>query len=162
MEHYGVHHERVKALLRQERELGKRGSREVLENVLKIEPKEEEESVSENDDDSRSSLKAAGLFALDDSPGEALDPLEEKQLVEVKVEESEEDSVVNVSDDDSIVEVEMEKCELCNESFGAQYQINVHIALAHFREGLRRELVRRGWSEGDERCPVCGRRAGRP
>ena len=149
-----MHHERVKALLRQERELGKRGSRDMLENVLKIEPKEEDESVSENDDDSRSSVRAAGLFALD--------PLEEKQLVEVKVEESEEDSVVNVSDDDSIVEVEMEKCELCNESFGAQYQINVHIALAHFREGLRRELVRRGWSEGDERCPVCGRRAGRP
>ena len=109
-------------------------------------------------------MKAAGLFALDpldDSPGEALDPLEEKQLVEVKVEESEEDSVVDVSDDsdddDSIVEVEMEKCELCNESFGAQYQVNVHIALAHFREGLRRELVRRGWTEGDKRCPVCGR-----
>ena len=132
-----MHHERVKALLRQERELGKRGSREILENVLKIEPKEEEEESVSEEDDSRSSVKAAGLFALDpldDSPGEALDPLDE-----VKVEESEEDSVVDVSDDsdddDSIVEVEMEKCELCSESFGAQYQVNVHIALAHFREG---------------------------
>ena len=51
---------------------------------------------------------------------------------------------VDSDSDDSIVELEIEKCIMCGESCDSKQLLVKHLALAHFQNGLLQELLSKG------------------
>ena len=65
-----------------------------------------------------------------------------------------EEDVEHQSDsEDSIVEVVMERCDMCGDSLETREALVTHLAREHFQAGLCHELLSRGWVEGSVQCP---------
>ena len=58
--------------------------------------------------------------------------------------------------EDSIIELEVEKCPMCGDTVPSAAELSAHLAAAHFRPGLLAELRARGWEDGGRACPECG------
>ena len=67
-----------------------------------------------------------------------------------------EDTEHQSDSEDSIVEVVMERCDMCGDRLETSQELVTHLARDHFQAGLYNELLDRGWDEGGPVCPVRG------
>ena len=60
------------------------------------------------------------------------------------------------SEDSDIVELVMEKCDMCGDKLETREALVTHLTREHFQAGLYHELLSRGWVEDSDQCPEPG------
>ena len=92
----------------------------------------------------------------EEEEGEYHDPLADDGMEEEHHEVEDEEVNSDCESEDSIIELEVEKCPMCGDTVPSAAELSTHLASAHFRPGLLAELRARGWEDGGRECPECG------